>query len=96
MKIVPKDAHLQSSALVLVARKYDFAIAECYWNGNEVTLDVEGKGKEKTRDKPKIENPLEDDNTLVLRTSGTIGRSKGVCMARYLLLVLYANHPGSH
>jgi len=69
-----------SSALVLVpkgqaegpavkaARKYKAAVAECYWNGKEVVLDVKDEGKLKGNGNKKIETAQPGDVALVLHT----------------------------
>lgn len=79
-----------SSALVLVpqgeatgpavkaAQKYKAAVAECYWNGKEVVLDVKDEGKLKGNGNKKVEQARPDDVALVLHTSGTTGRPKAV------------------
>ena len=79
-----------SSALVLVpqglaegpavkaANKYKAAVAECYWNGKEVVLDVKDQGKLKGHGDKPVETAQPDDVALVLHTSGTTGRPKAV------------------
>ncbi|KAF1354027.1 hypothetical protein BDV97DRAFT_328546 [Delphinella strobiligena] len=79
-----------SSALVLVpqglaggpavkaAQKYKAAVAECYWNGKEVVLDIKDEGKLKGNGNKKVEQAQPDDVALVLHTSGTTGRPKAV------------------
>ena len=79
-----------SSALVLVpkgestgpavkaAKKYNAAVAECYWNGQEVVLDVKDEGKLKGNGNKTVERAQVDDIALVLHTSGTTGRPKAV------------------
>ncbi len=76
--LVPKGAFSQDAAAVRAARKYKAAIAECYWNGKEVVLDVKEKGKLAGRENQKIEQAQPDDTALVLHTSGTTGRPKAV------------------
>lgn len=79
-----------SSALVLVpkgestgpavkaATKYKAAVAECYWDGKEVVLDVKDEGKLKGNGNVKVETAQPGDVALVLHTSGTTGRPKAV------------------
>ena len=79
-----------SSALVLVpqgladgpavkaANKYKAAVAECYWNGKEVVLDIKDEGKLKGNGNKTVEKAQPDDVALVLHTSGTTGRPKAV------------------
>lgn len=79
-----------SSALVLVpkgqadgpavkaAQKYKAAVAECYWDGKEVVLDIKDEGKLKGNGNKTVETAQPDDVALVLHTSGTTGRPKAV------------------
>ncbi|GAB7351994.1 hypothetical protein MBLNU459_g2515t1 [Dothideomycetes sp. NU459] len=79
-----------SSALVLVpkgqaagpavkaATKYNAAVAECYWDGSEVVLDIKNKGKLEGNGNVKLETAQPGDVALVLHTSGTTGRPKAV------------------
>lgn len=79
-----------SSALVLVpqgladgpavkaATKYKAAVAECYWNGKEVVLDIKHEGKLKNNGNKPVEQAQPGDVALVLHTSGTTGRPKAV------------------
>lgn len=76
--LVPKDAVQQDSAAVRAARKYGAAIAECYWNGTEVVLDIKDRGKLDGKGGKPIEKAQPDDTALVLHTSGTTGRPKAV------------------
>ena len=47
--LVPKGSFQQDGPAVRAARKYKAAIAECYWNGREVVLDVKDEGKLRAR-----------------------------------------------
>lgn len=76
--LVPLDSFQQDGAAVRAARKYKAAIAECYWNGNEVVLDVKDKGRLSGKGDRAIEKAQPDDVALVLHTSGTTGRPKAV------------------
>jgi len=78
LALVPKGAFNEDAAAVRAARKYKAAIAECYWDGKEVVLDVKDKGKLAKKGSQKLENAQADDIALVLHTSGTTGRPKAV------------------
>lgn len=99
LALVPKGAYAQDAAAVRAARKYNAAIAECYWDGKEVVLDVKERGKLAEKGNQKVETAQADDIALVLHTSGTTGRPKAVsrCVIRSRLPFLSANHdiPGS-
>ena len=77
--LVPRGSFHQSGPAVRAARKYKTAVAECYWNGHEVVLDVKDLGKLSRKDGQHIEIAQPDDIALVLHTSGTTGRPKAVC-----------------
>ncbi|KAF4616214.1 hypothetical protein G7Y89_g15192 [Cudoniella acicularis] len=76
--LVPKGSFAKDGPAVRAARKYQAAIAECYWNGREVVLDVKDEGKLKGKGNQKVEQAQPDDIALVLHTSGTTGRPKAV------------------
>ncbi|KAF7946707.1 hypothetical protein EAE96_009697 [Botrytis aclada] len=76
--LVPKDSFQKDGPAVRAARKYNAAIAECYWNGSEVVLDVKDEGTLKGKGNQKVEQAQPDDVALVLHTSGTTGRPKAV------------------
>ncbi|KAF2184406.1 acetyl-CoA synthetase-like protein [Zopfia rhizophila CBS 207.26] len=84
--LVPKGAFAQDAAAVRAARKYKAAIAECYYNGNEVVLDVRETGKLASKGSQTIESAQPDDIALVLHTSGTTGRPKAVPLTHRNLL----------
>nr|GFD53151.1 hypothetical protein [Tanacetum cinerariifolium] len=71
--LVPKGAFAQDAAAVRAARKYQAAIAECYYNGKEVVLDIKEIGKLAGKSSPVL-SAQPDDVALVLHTSGTTGR----------------------
>ncbi|KAF2642260.1 acetyl-CoA synthetase-like protein [Massarina eburnea CBS 473.64] len=83
--LVPKGAFAQDAAAVRAARKYQAAIAECYYNGNEVVLDVKEAGKLAGKSSPVL-SAQPDDTALVLHTSGTTGRPKAVPLSHRNLL----------
>lgn len=78
LALVPRGAFDQDAAAVRAARKYQAAIAECYWDGKEVVLNVRDHGKLAGRGNTKLEQAQPDDVALVLHTSGTTGRPKAV------------------
>lgn len=78
--LVPRGSVQYDGPAVRAARKYKAAIAEVYWNGKEVVLDIKDTGKLSTRDGQAVENAHPDDIALVLHTSGTTGRPKAVCV----------------
>ncbi|OBT51327.1 hypothetical protein VE04_08372 [Pseudogymnoascus sp. 24MN13] len=80
LALVPKGEFAKDGPAVRAARKYQAAIAECYWDGNkrEVVLDVKDQGKLKGKGGQNVEKAQPDDVALVLHTSGTTGRPKAV------------------
>ncbi|KAK2764010.1 hypothetical protein FQN54_009629 [Arachnomyces sp. PD_36] len=78
LALVPKGAFARDEPAVRAARKYNAAIAECYWNGQEVVLDVKESGKLQGHGGKSVEEARPDDVALVLHTSGTTGRPKAV------------------
>ncbi|MCJ1289758.1 hypothetical protein MMC34_001291 [Xylographa carneopallida] len=78
LALVPQGAFKDDGAAVRAARKYKAAIAECYWNGREVVLDVKDTGKLSGKSNKTVEKAQPDDVALVLHTSGTTGRPKAV------------------
>lgn len=80
MVIVPKGAYGANSDSVRAAKRHDSGIAECYWDGQDVILDIIVQKEQTNREHmvaPKIE-PLDTDIALLLHTSGTTGRPKAV------------------
>jgi oxalate---CoA ligase len=78
LALVPYGSFEKNGPAVRAARKYKAAIAECYWNGKEVVLDVKETGKLASMHNQPMEKPRPDDTALVLHTSGTTGRPKAV------------------
>lgn len=77
--LVPWGTFHQNGPAVCAARKYKAAIAECYWNGHEVVLDMKDSGKLLGKVGQEVQKARPDDIALVLHTSGTTGRPKAVC-----------------
>ena len=88
LALVPKGAYAQNSAAVRAAKKYNAAVAECYWNGKEVVLHVKERGKLAGKGNQKVESAQPDDIALVLHTSGTTGRPKAVSCYLMLLFLI--------
>ena len=78
LAVVPRGAFKQDGPAVRAARKYRAAIAECYWDGQEIVLDIKDTGRLSGKDDQPIETAQPDDVALVLHTSGTTGRPKAV------------------
>ncbi|KAK0514655.1 hypothetical protein JMJ35_003272 [Cladonia borealis] len=78
LALVPRDSFRQDGPAVRAARNHQAAIAECYWNGHEVALDIKETGKLSGKGGQAVQRPQPDDIALVLHTSGTTGRPKAV------------------
>ncbi|RAL05788.1 acyl--CoA ligase [Aspergillus ibericus CBS 121593] len=76
--LIPKGSYIKDGPAVRAGRKYQAAIAECYWNGSEIVLDVKEHGKLAGNGGVAIQEAQPDDVALVLHTSGTTGRPKAV------------------
>lgn len=84
--IIPRGACTEEGHAVKAARKYEAAIAECYWDGTTVVVDVKEKGKMADAEKQEVLEAQKDDVALVLHTSGTTGRPKAVPLTHENLL----------
>lgn len=78
--LIPRGTYAQNGPAVRAGRKYNAAIAECYWDGKEVVLDVKEQGKLSGKGDVGMLQAQPDDIALVLHTSGTTGRPKAVCL----------------
>ncbi|KAL8798234.1 MAG: hypothetical protein Q9182_006840 [Xanthomendoza sp. 2 TL-2023] len=74
--LVPRDFHPSNGPAIQAARKHHAAIAECFWNGREVVLDVKDPGSLIDAEQQAPHEAQPDDIALVLHTSGTTGRPK--------------------
>ena len=87
--LVPRGSFQEDGPVIKAARKYETAIAECYWNGHEVILDVKDRGKLSRVGGLVPQTPQPDDIALVLHTSGTTGRPKAVSLASWMKLHIH-------
>ncbi|RAL16474.1 acyl--CoA ligase [Aspergillus homomorphus CBS 101889] len=76
--LIPQGSYAKEGPAVRAGRKYNAAIAECYWNGQEIVLDVKERGKLPGNGGVDVQQAHPDDIALVLHTSGTTGRPKAV------------------
>ena len=76
--LVPRDSHSQNGPAIRAARKHQAAIAECYWDGRDVVLNVKDPGKLANKRREDLCEARPNDIALVLHTSGTTGRPKAV------------------
>lgn len=87
--LVPRGAVELNDPSVRAARTKNTAIAECYWNGRDIVLDLIETGKSNTNKACSLEMAKPDDVAIILHTSGSTGRPKAV---RSLVPPLYM-HP---
>ncbi|KAL1919625.1 uncharacterized protein VTP21DRAFT_1556 [Calcarisporiella thermophila] len=86
--IVPRGSVRAFAPAVSAARALGARVAEAGWAGNEVSLeffDEENGGKEYELE------PQDQDNALLLHTSGTTGRPKGVPLTHKNLVTSMSN-----
>ncbi|KAI5462102.1 hypothetical protein BGZ63DRAFT_382996 [Mariannaea sp. PMI_226] len=90
--LVPRGAWDSNAPSVRAAKKFNAAVAECYWDAakGEVALDVKDLGLLKGRSKEKVLRAQPDDTALILHTSGTTSRPKVVPLShRNLTRTMY-------
>lgn len=78
--IIPRrgDVGMDSPA-ARAARRFGAGVAEVWWDGQEVKIEVKEKGKGKGLGRAvEVQQAKEEDVALVLHTSGTTGRPKAV------------------
>lgn len=81
LMLLPRGGYSEGTAAALSAKKNGIAIAECYFDGLDVVLEIKDApiGKSPLSN---IEEAREDDVALILHTSGTTGRAKAVSDVR--------------
>ena len=82
MIITSKEANDADDDLIGAAKRHGCGIAECYWDGQGVVLNLRVE-KEQTNDESEVAQnvePLSTDIALLLHTSGTTGRPKVVSL----------------
>ena len=80
--LVPRHSYHQNGPAICAAWKHKTAIAECYWDGAGVKIDVKDHGSLSGSGEQAIRHAQPDDVALVLHTSGTTGRPKAVYFHR--------------
>jgi len=68
--LVPRGAYKAGSPAVKAAKRFNAAVAECYWDSTkrEVALDVKETGQLGSNGEQPVLKPLADDVALVLHT----------------------------
>lgn len=91
LTLVPQGGFEKDIHAVRAARKYNSAVAECYWDGNEVMLNVKYAGKLSKAARQTLLQAEPEDTALVLHTSGTTGRPKAVPLTHLNLTTTMKN-----
>ncbi|ORY09075.1 hypothetical protein BCR34DRAFT_616031 [Clohesyomyces aquaticus] len=76
--LVPSGSIGGGGEVIKAARKCNVAIAEIYWNGFEVILEVGETDGMRTKKRAGVHEAQPQDVALILHTSGTTGRPKAV------------------
>jgi oxalate---CoA ligase len=78
--LVPKGAFQSNSPAVRAAKKFNAAIAECYWDGakKEVALDMKHAGQLKGKGRQPVLTAQADDTALILHTRFATSSSEKV------------------
>ena len=82
--LIPKGAHEQGGPVVAAAKKRGTAIAECYWDGEKISISLKDKGELAAQGRQETAVAQEEDIALILHTSGTTGAPKAVRLEKSL------------
>lgn len=89
MVVVPRGAVREDGAAVRAARKLGAGVAEVWWDGEGLRVEVVEKGERGVGREVggvEVEVAREGDVALVLHTSGTTGRPKAVGALIYVVV----------
>ncbi|KAJ2903247.1 uncharacterized protein MKZ38_010199 [Zalerion maritima] len=91
--LVPKGAYEAGAPAVKAAKRFNAAIAECYWDAGKggVALDMKELGQLEGKGRKEVLEPQDEDIALVLHTSGTTSRPKVVPLTHRNLTRTMAN-----